>query len=233
MASTNGNKNLGAVKGTTAKFLGVKLKKEKSTKVEIWNGYKVYTVEANGVEFILCEHTKKTKDEPSRTFKLPPKIFHVTVKFPLGTSNKFLNSEISRILVFPVNNDLATTGHKLQGMTKKFLIVSSINYNTANQIYVVLSRVTSLDGLYLMHPLKPNFNPRPTKLLQQEWIVQSDLEKETLLHLQKIGNFPVEIDLTTTDAAQSTDVNGEKSKNRISLSILKSSKKQRKDIFNY
>jgi hypothetical protein len=29
MVSTNYNKNLGAVKGTTTKFLGVKLKKEK------------------------------------------------------------------------------------------------------------------------------------------------------------------------------------------------------------
>jgi hypothetical protein len=29
MVSTNDNKNLGAVKGTMAKFLGVKLKKEK------------------------------------------------------------------------------------------------------------------------------------------------------------------------------------------------------------
>jgi len=56
---------LGAVKGTTAKFMGVKLKKEKSMKVEIWNGYKVYTVEANAVEFILCGHAKKSKDEPS------------------------------------------------------------------------------------------------------------------------------------------------------------------------
>jgi hypothetical protein len=109
MVSTNDNKNLGAVKGTTAKFLGVKLKKEKNTKVEIWNGYKVYTVEANDIEFILCDRTKKSKDEPSRTFKLPPKIFYVTVKFSLGTSNKFLNLEKSRILMFPVNNDLATT----------------------------------------------------------------------------------------------------------------------------
>ena len=189
MVSTNDNKNLGAVKGTTAKFLGVKLKKEKNMKVEIWNGYKVYTVEANDVEFILCEHTKKNEDEPSRTFKLPPKIFHVTVKFPLGTSNKFLNLEKSRILMFPVNNDLATTGHKLQGMTKMFLIVSSINYNTANWIYVVLSRVTSLDGLFLMQPLKPNFNPKPTKLLQEEWMFQRHLEKETLLHLQKLEFF--------------------------------------------
>jgi hypothetical protein len=96
MVSTNVNKNLGAVKGTTAKFMGAKLKKGKSMKVEVWNGNKVYTVEANAVEFILCEHTKKSKDEPSQTFKLPPKIFHVTVKFPLGTSKKFLNLDKTR-----------------------------------------------------------------------------------------------------------------------------------------
>jgi hypothetical protein len=41
--------------------------------------------------------------------------------------------------MFPVNNNLATTGQKLQGMTKKFLIVSSINYSTANWINVVLA----------------------------------------------------------------------------------------------
>jgi hypothetical protein len=70
MVSTNDNKNLGAVKGKTAKFLGVKLKR--GPKVEIWNGYKVHTVEANDVQFILCEHTKKNENEPSRTFKLPP-----------------------------------------------------------------------------------------------------------------------------------------------------------------
>jgi len=62
-------------------------------------------VEANDLEFILCEHTKKNKDEPSWTFKLPPEIFHVTVKFPIGASNKFLNLEKSRIFMFPVNND--------------------------------------------------------------------------------------------------------------------------------
>jgi hypothetical protein len=78
--------------------------------------------------------------------------------------------EKSRIVQFPINNDLATTGHKLQGMTKKFLIVSSINYNTINWIYVVLSIGTSLDGLFLMQPLKPNFNLKPTKLLQEEWV---------------------------------------------------------------
>ena len=81
MVSTNDNKNLGAAKGTRAKFLGVKLKKEKSTKVEIWNGYKVYTVEANVIEFILCEHSKKMKMSLLIHLGFPPKMFHVTDKF--------------------------------------------------------------------------------------------------------------------------------------------------------
>jgi hypothetical protein len=119
----------------------------------------------------------------------------VTVHFPLGSQKKNLKLERSRIVQFLINNDLATTGHKLQGMTKQFLIVSSINYSTPNWIYVVLSRVTTLDGLFLMHPIKPNFNPQPTKLLQEEWVFQRNLEKDTLLHLQKFGNFPASIDV--------------------------------------
>ena len=71
-------------------------------------------------------------------------------------------------------------------MTKKFLIVSSINYSTANWMYVVLSRVTSLDGLFLMQPLKPNFNPRPAKLLQQEWMLQRHVEKRHFYICKKL-----------------------------------------------
>ncbi len=44
------------------------------------------------------------------------------MKFPLGDNKKFFTMEKSRIERFPINNDLATTGHKLQGMTKKFLL---------------------------------------------------------------------------------------------------------------
>ncbi len=61
----------------------------------------------------------------------------------------------SKITQFPINNDLATsTGHKLQGMTKIYLIVSQFNYSTPNWIYVVLSRVTTLEGLFLLHPIE-------------------------------------------------------------------------------
>ena len=49
--------------------------------------------------------------------------------------------------------------------------------------------------------------------MQDEWINQRHLEKETLLHLQKFRNFPSESDLTTSDQVQSTDIPGEYSKN--------------------
>jgi hypothetical protein len=153
MVSTNEHKHIGVVKGTTAKFRGVQLKENKNVEMEIWNGYKVFTVDAKDVEYIICDHTKKDDSEPTKSFKLPIKSFSVTVQFPIGGS-KFLKLEKARIVQFPINNDLATTSHKLQGMTKKYLIVASLNYSTANWIYVVLSRVTTLNGLFLLQPLK-------------------------------------------------------------------------------
>jgi hypothetical protein len=52
--------------------------------VEIWNGYKVYTVEACDVDQIVFEHSKKNEKKETRTFVLPTKSFDVTIKFPIG-----------------------------------------------------------------------------------------------------------------------------------------------------
>ena len=54
---------------------------------------------------------------------------------------------------FPVNSNIATTGHKLQGQTKMHVIVTSWNYGFKNWIYVVLSRVKTLKGLLLVNKL--------------------------------------------------------------------------------
>jgi hypothetical protein len=56
MVSTNDHKKNKVVKGTTGKFKGIRLKENKSFKVEIWNGFKVFTVEAADVDYIVCEH---------------------------------------------------------------------------------------------------------------------------------------------------------------------------------
>ena len=63
---------------------------------------------------------------------------------------KIGNAKVKQV---PVNSNIATTGHKLQGMSKDVLIVNDWNYRCANWVYVVLSRVRTLDGLYLMTPL--------------------------------------------------------------------------------
>jgi len=233
MISTNEHKKIGAVKGTTAKFKGVQLKQGKTSQIELWNGFKVQTVNANDVQFILCEHYKKNLDDPPKTFKLPTALFSVTTKLPLRDKKSFLTMAKSRIEQFPINNDLATTGHKLQGMTKKFLIISSINYSTPNWVYVVLSRVTSLEGLFLMQPLKQNFNPKPTKLLQEEWRFQKHLEKETLLHLQHFGNFPNDIDICMSSELDSVvDTSTPKHiEMSVSQSLEQRKKKRKKNTF--
>jgi len=90
---------------------------------------------------------------------------------------------------------LATIGHKLQGMAKQYLIVSQLNYSTPNWIFVVLSGVTSLEGLFLLQPIKENYNLQPSKLLREEWKNQRDKEIKLLLFLQKSRNFPEEVNV--------------------------------------
>ena len=194
MVSTNDQKKDKVVKGTTGFFKGIILKENKYLKEEIWNNYKVYTIEANDVEFIVCERSHKNPKKRANIFHLPLNNFIVDVKYEIRP-NSFVNLPKSKITQFPILLDLATTGHKLQGMTKKHLIVSSFNYGTANWIYVVLSRVTSIKGLYLLKPLKLDYNPKQSKLLLEELQMQQKLEFDTLLHLQKNGTFPAEINL--------------------------------------
>ena len=55
----------------------------------------------------------------------------------------------------PINMNDATTGHKLQGMSKDKLIAVPWSF-IPNWIYVMLSRVRTLDGLFLLKPLPSN-----------------------------------------------------------------------------
>ena len=53
---------------------------------------------------------------------------------------------------FPIISNSATTGHKLQGCTLAELAVFEQFYKQ-NWMYVVLSRVRTMKGLYLAEPL--------------------------------------------------------------------------------
>ena len=49
---------------------------------------------------------------------------------------------------FGVNSNKVTTGHKLQGITLKIMVVASWNY-AKNWKYFVLSRVRTIESLFI------------------------------------------------------------------------------------
>jgi hypothetical protein len=68
----------------------------------------------------------------------------------------------------PANSNDATTSHKLQGISKDAIIVlswpiGSLGAMFKNWEYVVLSRVRTLSGLYLVKPIDmdKSFQPSP------------------------------------------------------------------------
>ena len=153
MCITNEHLDQGRGNGTLCKCLGVKLKDNgRERRWKNWDGKKVWTVSIDNVEWIEFEHYPAPPSGKARTFRLTPQEFVVTIKFPLNgdVTVTLGNAKITQI---PVNSNVATTGHKLQGMSKDILVVNSWNYRCANWVYAVLSRVRTLAGLYLMTPL--------------------------------------------------------------------------------
>ena len=107
-----------------------------------------------GIADIENIKSKLTREVNLRKFKLSPKLFG---KCKVHVSpNDFVSEKQPMwcsITQIPVNSSDAITGHKLQGLTKDQLIIYSWN-KTTSWIYVVLSRVRTIGGLFLVKPLK-------------------------------------------------------------------------------
>ena len=73
-----------------------------------------------------------------------------------------------KVIQCAVNSNSATTGHKLQGISLNQMVVRYWNYSTPNQIYVVLSRVRTLEGLYICEKLKYTQSYQVNKKLLKE-----------------------------------------------------------------
>jgi PIF1-like helicase/Helitron helicase-like domain at N-terminus len=109
-------------------------------------------VDASAVHHLLCS----LEGNPSKLFRITPKtlICNTTAPIPghiagpIKSSIKF-NVSMTQLPLL-VNN--ATTGHKLQGQTKKNLLIS-VWSKKRNWNYVALSRVKTRQGLYLAKPL--------------------------------------------------------------------------------
>ena len=180
MCITNEDLDQGRGNGTLCKCLKIKLRKDgRERRWKNWDGKKVWTVSVDDVEWVEFEHYPTTGTK-ARTFKLKPQEFSATIKFPLTEtiSTTIGNAKVKQV---PVNSNIATTGHKLQGMSKDILIVNDWNYRCVNWVYVVLSRVRTLAGLYLMKPLdlERGFNI-PQNLIRFEQRLKDTKERPVL-----------------------------------------------------
>ncbi len=66
-----------------------------------------------------------------------------------------------------VNTNDASTGHKLQGMLKDVITVTSWLTGFKNWEYVVLSRARTLSDLYLVEPIDMNKSFKPSNELKR------------------------------------------------------------------
>ena len=91
--------------------------------------------------------------QSAQTFRLNPVKSTATVDVSLDDSVN-QRTLIKQVVItqIPVNMNDATTGHKLQGMSVDNLLVASWSF-MENWIYVVLSRVRTLKGLFLLKAL--------------------------------------------------------------------------------
>jgi hypothetical protein len=155
------DKKLHAVKGVNGNFVGVRYQSGRSPHIENYYGHKVFAAHITDIECVIVI----LKSVSDKVIELRPELFTATIKFPVCNNNNVLKGY--QILQVPINLSLAITGHKLQGMTLDILILSEINLK-ANWLYVLLSRVTTLQGLYLMKPLTMEMFKAPSRNLRRE-----------------------------------------------------------------
>ena len=113
-------------------------------------GNKRTKIYAHEVEYMICMHEKKKPDDPPIYFKI--QVEPLAVKVTMPTLGKFTFGGLVAFQ-FGVNDNIATTCHKLQGVSVEQLVIDSFNYKMENWIYVVLSRVTTRNGLVLCEKL--------------------------------------------------------------------------------
>jgi hypothetical protein len=107
-----------------------------------------------------------SKEKKNWIFNLEPEQFSPEVNVRHHHTSTRKQKLCCKMNQIPANPNDATTGHKLQGTSKDITIVSSwptggLSLLFKNWEYVVLSRVHTLSGLYLVEPIDmdKSFNP--------------------------------------------------------------------------
>ena len=150
MITSNGRIKENLANGTPFMGMYVKLNEGEKFKKENWEGFMVNTIFAHQVEYMICGREKEKDEDPDEFFKFFPETRSVKLSLPTLGNYKLKGIHVTQ---FEVNDNVATTCHKLQGASLDQIIVHSWNYTIINWVYVVLSRVKKLAGLLLCESL--------------------------------------------------------------------------------
>ena len=106
------------------------------------------TISVDHIEHVVC-----MIDEQKRYFIVKPVSTLCSIRLKEWNNMSLENIQITYL---PLYSSISTTGHKLQGQSLNHLVVNSWAYKCPHWLYVVLSRVTTLNGLILNQKLDEN-----------------------------------------------------------------------------
>ena len=160
MGTTNSDVAKGDANGTPFLFQKAVLKSGREPhKIQI-QGYWCYAVNIEDVDHLLLRWSEDCRFQG--TYKMYTKKETFQVQFPIklenGEKKKYRGS--MKIKHFPVLLNHATTGHKLQGKSLNSLVIGQWS-KVKNWVYVVLSRVREIKGLFFLSKIPDDLDFQP------------------------------------------------------------------------
>jgi len=187
IVTNNDDVSKGVANGTLAFLQDIVLKTGCTiTLHELKSGKRVPTVYASDVECLLFKHKNSAWNNVS-PFTTIPKGW-----FPIIPSTKAVECNFNgayrtkiQMLQLPCVLSLVLTGHKTQGLTTDSIILSGLapkdKSGVSGWLYVILSRVKTIEGLFLMENIEKN----PTKYSARN-DVKREMNRLRAINLQTI-----------------------------------------------
>ena len=154
---------------------------------EVINGLKCGELDSENLSKLESSEKALQREIQSRRFKLSPQSLTADVKVKIHDFAPPVTIKC-RMTQLPLNLNDATTGHKLQGMSKDVVIVTSWPSGGAifkNWEYVALSRVRTLGGLFLFEPIDMEKSFEPSSELR-DYLTRAQAQMDRILNRRKL-----------------------------------------------
>ena len=165
MLTENKDVPSGQANGSRLKLKSVKVKMgEQPMIVSLLSGVRIRAFSATQIASLTLRH--EVEDIKPQEFEVVSKSFTFSAIVNLSDDKRALHMKGNQ---FPIVSNGVTTGHKLQGCSMEMLAVFEQFYGQ-NWMYVILSRVRTMQGLYLAHSLDSDLKKYAMSVSMQKMI---------------------------------------------------------------